>query len=144
MFSLLSLQNRYVLTKRHVIENTADIFRWWNNENKHSLLLTSSGDDSVLTEIFSGKNSNIICTEVCVNNEFFSWSLLSSFSSSVLAQFSECSVRKLSSKLPLNHYLGHTKSTSITISWKVSVLSPGVLVTVIHSARVTLVTRCII
>lgn len=61
-----------------------------------------------------------------MNSKFFSWSLLSSFSSSALALFSECTARMLSSTLPLNHYLGHTNSTSITISWKVSVLSPGV------------------
>lgn len=92
MFSLLSLQSRYVLTKRDCIENTADIFRWQNNENKCSLLMAFTGEDSLLTVTFALKNPNIISREVYLWTGNFALEVCSC-TTSVLARFSECTVK---------------------------------------------------
>lgn len=137
MFSLLSLQSRYVLTKRDGIESTADIFRWWNNENKCSLLLAFS-EDSLLTVPFALKNADIVSVEIYLWTGNFPLEV--SLHAPVQSwQFSECTVRMRSSTVPLKHYWGHTRST---LSWKFFHHSLQVLltflITVILSAKVPL------
>lgn len=148
MFSLLSLQNRYVLTKRDGIESAADIFRWWNNENKCSLLLAFSGEDSLLTVPFSVKNADIISREVYLWTGNFVLGV-----SLFMHQFSPGTVFRVHCKDAFKHIAfksrlrPHQKyqyNHFLESFWCSLQVFLTFLITVIHSVKVPLVTRWII